>query len=159
MDPATDGTWYLHLFTPEQPDELGAPRRPPGTRGDPQVLVRARRGGRPRRAWPPCSPRTQPADFVEGRDPHPYVDRDELHDIYRSWRTIAYDRIFVGEVWLPDTERFARYLRPDELHTAFNFSFLSCPWDAGRLRTSIDETLAERARVARPPPGCCATTT
>jgi alpha-glucosidase len=50
----------------------------------------------------------------------------------------------------PDAERFARYLRPDELHTAFNFSFLSCPWDADRLRTSIDETLAEHAPVGAP---------
>ncbi len=91
-------------------------------------------------------------DLVEGRAPHPFVDRDELHDIYRSWRAIAdeYGAVFVGEVWLPDTERFARYLRPDELHTAFNFSFLSCPWDARRLRTAIDETLAEHAPVGAP---------
>jgi alpha-glucosidase len=61
-----------------------------------------------------------------------------------------YDGVFVGEVWLPDTERFARYLRPDELHTAFNFSFLSCPWDPERLRTSIDTTLAEHAPVGAP---------
>ncbi len=91
-------------------------------------------------------------DFVEGRDPNPFVDRDELHDIYRSWRAVAdeYDGVFVGEVWLPDTERFARYLRPDELHTAFNFSFLSCPWDPHRLRASIDETLAEHAPIGAP---------
>ena len=61
------------------------------------------------------------------------MDRDELHDIYRGWRAIAdsYDepRVLVGEIWLPDAERFARYLRPDELHTAFNFDFLSCPWE------------------------------
>jgi alpha-glucosidase len=91
-------------------------------------------------------------DFTPGRDPHPYVDRDDLHAIYRSWRAIAdeYDGIFVGEVWLPDTERFVRYLRPDELHTAFNLGFLACPWDAGQLRTSIDETLAEHAPVGAP---------
>ncbi|MBO0916775.1 alpha-amylase family glycosyl hydrolase, partial [Streptomyces laculatispora] len=85
-------------------------------------------------------------------DPHPFVDRDELHAIYRSWRAIAdeYGGVFVGEVWLPDTERFARYLRPDELHTAFNFNFLACPWDAGLLRTAIEDTLAEHASVGAP---------
>lgn len=92
------------------------------------------------------------ADFVEGVDPHPYIDQDELHDIYRSWRAIAdvYQGVFVGEVWLPDSERFARYLRPDELHTAFNFNFLSCPWEPDRLRRTIDDTLAEHAPVGAP---------
>lgn len=91
-------------------------------------------------------------DFVEGREPHPYIDRDELHEIYRSWRSVAdvHGGIFVGEVWLPDAERFARYLRPDELHTAFNFNFLACPWDAERLHGAIDDTLAEHAPVGAP---------
>src|SRR5207244_50463 len=76
-------------------------------------------------------------DPAQAPDPHPYVDRDELHEVYRAWRAIAEsyadDRILIGEIWLPDSERFARYLRPGELHTAFNFEFLSCPWDAERL--------------------------
>ena len=58
--------------------------------------------------------------------------------------------MFVGEVWLPDTERFVRYLRPDELHTAFNFNFLACPWDPELLRRTIDETIAEHAPVGAP---------
>lgn len=92
------------------------------------------------------------ADFEEGVDPHPYIDQDELHDIYRSWRAVAdeYGAVFVGEVWLPDAERFARYLRSDELHTAFNFNFLACPWDPARLRRTIDDTLAEHAPVGAP---------
>ncbi|NED90162.1 alpha-glucosidase, partial [Streptomyces sp. SID11233] len=79
-------------------------------------------------------------------------DRDELHDIYRSWRRVAdeYGGVFVGEVWMPDAERFARYLRPDELHTAFNFNFMSCPWDRDQLRDAIDSTLAEHAPVGAP---------
>jgi len=44
-------------------------------------------------------------------------------------------------------QRFARYLRPDELHTAFNFDFLTCPWDSERLRESIDTTLATHSPV------------
>jgi alpha-glucosidase len=53
-------------------------------------------------------------------------------------------------VWLPDRRRFAAYLRPDELHTAFNFDFLCCPWDARRLREVIDATLAAHAPVGAP---------
>jgi alpha-glucosidase len=55
-----------------------------------------------------------------------------------------------GQMWLPDHERFAMYLRPDELHSAFNFDFLSCPWDADRLRSVVDATLAAHAPVRAP---------
>ncbi|MFI1248011.1 glycoside hydrolase family 13 protein [Streptomyces anulatus] len=148
-----DGEWYLHLFTPEQPDlnwshpdvrrehedvlRFWFERGVAGVRIDSAALLTKEADLR---------------DFVEGVDPHPYIDLDEIHDIYRSWRTIAdeYDGVFVGEVWLPDAERFARYLRPDELHTAFNFNFLSCPWEPDRLRRTIDDTLAEHAPVGAP---------
>ena len=148
-----DGTWYLHLFAPEQPDLNWAH---PAVRREHEDILRFwyERGVAGVRIDSAALLAKDPRlpDFVEGRDPHPYVDRDELHDIYRSWRAIAdeYGGIFVGEVWLPDTERFARFLRPDELHTAFNFAFLSCPWDTRRLRASIDETLAEHAPVGAP---------
>ena len=46
--------------------------------------------------------------------------------------------------------RFAHYLRPDELHTAFNFDFMARPWDAASLRASIDATLAAHAPVGAP---------
>ncbi|MFD7241571.1 glycoside hydrolase family 13 protein [Streptomyces massasporeus] len=148
-----DGSWYLHLFAPEQPDLDWSH---PAVRREHEDILRfwLERGVAGVRidsaALLVKDPRLP--DFLEGRDPHPYVDRDELHDIYRSWRAIAdeFGAVFVGEVWLPDSERFARYLRPDELHTAFNFSFMTCPWDAGRLRRSVDETLAEHAPVGAP---------
>ena len=94
----------------------------------------------------------EPAVAAPGQ--HPNTDRDELHDIYRSWRAIADSypgtRILVGEVWLPDVSRFALYLRPDELHTAFNFDFMTQPWDAVALRASVDRTLAAHAPVGAP---------
>jgi alpha-glucosidase len=58
--------------------------------------------------------------------------------------------VLVGEIWLPDADRFARYLRPDELHTAFNFEFLGCPWEADRMRGSIESALAAHAPVDAP---------
>ncbi|MFE4449362.1 glycoside hydrolase family 13 protein [Streptomyces sp. NPDC056796] len=148
-----DGQWYLHLFAPGQPDLNWAH---PAVRQEHEDVLRFwfERGVAGVRIDSAALLAKDPAlpDFTKDTDPHPYVDRDELHDIYRSWRAIAdaYDGIFVGEVWLPDSERFARYLRPDELHTAFNFNFLACPWDAGLLRSAIDDTLAEHAPVGAP---------
>ncbi|MFH8223293.1 glycoside hydrolase family 13 protein [Streptomyces sp. NPDC018057] len=148
-----DGAWYLHLFAPEQPDLNWAH---PAVRQEHEDILRFwfERGVAGVRIDSAALLAKDPRlpDFTPDRDPHPYVDRDELHDVYRSWRRVAdeYGGVFVGEVWLPDSERFARYLRPDELHSAFNFAFMACPWDAARLRRSIDETLAEHAPVGAP---------
>ena len=85
---------------------------------------------------------------------HPYVDRDGVHEIYRAWRAVAdsYDppRVLVGEIWLADPERFARYLRPDEIHTAFNFDLMARPWLAAELRESIQTTLEAHEPVNAP---------
>ena len=151
------GEWYLHLFAPEQPDlnwthpdvwaeyedvlRFWFERGVAGVRIDSAALLVKD---------PELAEET--ADSAPGG--HPFTDRDGLHDIYRRWRAIAdgYDeqRILVGEIWLPDAERFARYLRPDELHTAFNFDFLGCPWDGERMRESIDSALAAHAPVDAP---------
>jgi alpha-glucosidase len=152
-----DGEWYLHLFAPEQPDlnwehpEVWAEhedilrfwfeRGVAGVRIDSAaLLVKDTELSEER-------PDAAPGD-------HPFTDRDELHEIYRRWRAIAdgYDepRLLVGEVWLPDAERFARYLRPDELHTAFNFDFLACPWEPGPMRASIQAALTAHAPVDAP---------
>jgi len=85
----------------------------------------------------------------------PYWDQDGVHEIYREWRRVAdeYDppRVFCGETWVPNPERLARYQRPDELHTSFNFGYLTAGWDADAMRASIDETIANHATVAAPP--------
>ena len=153
----TPGEWYLHLFSAQQPDlnwshpEVRAEheavlafwfdRGVAGVRIDSAALLMK----------DPALPEI-PAAPKPGE--HPNTDRDELHDIYRSWRAVADSypdsRVLVGEIWLPDVERFAKYLRPDELHTAFNFDFLVQPWDAASLRGSIDTTLAAHAPVGAP---------
>ncbi|MBY8876422.1 glycoside hydrolase family 13 protein [Actinacidiphila acidipaludis] len=168
----TPGDWFLNLFDSEQPDlnwnhpEVRAEhedilrfwfdRGAGGVRIDSAAMV-SKDPDLPDLPGPDSGAASGPAS------PHPYIDRDDLHDIYRSWRRIADSyspgvrpggapsaRILVGEVWMPDAERFARYLRPDEMHTAFNFDFLSCPWEPGRLRTSIDTTLAAHEPVGAP---------
>ncbi|MFJ9456235.1 alpha-amylase family glycosyl hydrolase [Kitasatospora sp. NPDC101447] len=91
---------------------------------------------------------------VDDPEEHAYTDREEVHQVYRSWRRVADSysggRVLIGEVWLPDAERLARYLRPGELHTIFNFSYLECAWDAKALRTVIDDTLRLHRAVHAP---------
>ncbi len=158
MNPdGTPGEWYLHLFTPEQPDLNW---NHPDVRREHEDILRFwfDRGVAGVRIDSAAQLMKHPdlPDYPEKPGPgeHPHVDRDELHDVYRAWRAIAdeYDgtRVLVGEIWLPDAARFAAYLRPDEMHTAFNFDFMSRPWDARELRTSIDLMLSAHAPVGAP---------
>lgn len=158
------GQWYLHLFAPEQPDldwrnvdvraefaqtmrfwfDLGVDGfRIDVAHGLTKAADLADIGDVP---WPP-----RPGERVE----HPHWDRDEVHDIYREWRALAdaYDtpRVFVAEAWVHDPDRLARYVRGDELHTAFNFDFLLAAWDAGELRETITVSIAAHDAVGAPP--------
>jgi alpha-glucosidase len=151
------GEWFLHLFTAQQPDLNWD--HPEVRREHEDVLRfwfdRGVAGIRIDSAALLVKDATLPeaATDREGGQ-HPFTDRDELHDIYRGWRQVADSypggRVLVGELWLPDPVRFAQYLRPDELHTAFNFDFMTSPWDARRLRQSINSTLAAHAPVGAP---------
>jgi len=159
------GQWYLHLFAPEQPDldwtspEVRADveqtlrfwfdRAVDGFRIDVAHALMKAPGLPDLRTdldWPEAARRPEQ---------HPHWDRDEVHDVFRSWRTVAdsYDppRVFVAEAWVPKPERLAAYVRPDELHTAFNFDYLRAPWLATPLRRTIDATLAQHATVGAPP--------
>ncbi|GAA1713825.1 glycoside hydrolase family 13 protein [Isoptericola hypogeus] len=154
----TPGQWYLHLFTPEQPD-LNWDH--PDVRREHEDVLRFwfDRGAAGIRidsaALPVKDPALPEIPDTWGPGEHPHLDRDGLHDVYRAWRAVAdaYDepRVLVGEIWLPDPERFAQYLRPDEMHTAFNFDFMTRPWDAKELREAIRSTLEAHAPVGAPP--------
>jgi alpha-glucosidase len=84
---------------------------------------------------------------------NPHWDVDEVHDILRRWRHIADgypgDRVLVAEAIVKGAERLSRYLRPDEMHTAFNFQFLKAAWTPG-LRDLIDDSIAAMASVRAP---------
>jgi alpha-glucosidase len=76
----------------------------------------------------------------------PMWDQPEVHDVYRSWRRIlegyAGDRMAVGEAWTQTPESMARYVRPDELHQAFNFAWLLAPWSATAFADVVRGTFA-----------------
>ena len=160
-----DGQWYLHLFAPEQPDLDWSNEE---VREDFRTTLRfwsdrGVDGFRVDVAHALAKDLTEPlrdlgdlpgvAEEALDRLPpgsHPYWDRDEVHEIYRDWRTIldSYTppRMAVAEAWVPGARR-ARYARADELGQAFNFEYLQTPWDAGALREVITDSLAT-ARAA-----------
>ncbi|MEU4118001.1 glycoside hydrolase family 13 protein [Kitasatospora sp. NPDC028055] len=158
----TPGDWYLHLFAPEQPDfnwenpavadefrsilrfwlDMGVD----GFRIDvAHGLVKA-----------PGLPDLGGADQLKllGNDVMPFFDQDGVHEIYRSWRRILDEypgqRIGVAEAWTPTVQRTANYVRPDELHQAFNFQYLGTDWDAAALREVIDLSLDSMRPVDAP---------
>ncbi|MFG2934552.1 glycoside hydrolase family 13 protein [Streptomyces sp. NPDC048282] len=151
-----DGEWYLHLFTPQQPDLNW---RHPEVHAEFESVLRF---------WFDRGVDGFRIDVAHGllKDPelpdldglstdvHPFWDRDEVHEIYRSWRELADeypgDRSFVAEAWTDTPERLASYVREDGLHTAFNFDFLMTDWDAKDLRAVIDDTLAVLGTVGAP---------
>ncbi len=76
----------------------------------------------------------------------PMWDQDGVHEIYRAWRQIleSYgtpDRILCAEAWVEPQERAVAYVRPDEMHQAFNFDFLTSSWIAEDLRAVITSSL------------------
>jgi alpha-glucosidase len=151
------GEWYLHLFAPEQPDFNWAN---PDVRAEFEDVLRfwfdrGADGIRIDSAAHLTKDASLPEVSIDAAPgpAHPYVDRDDVHEIYRRWRSVAdefRDRVLIGEIWIPDPVRLARYVSPGELHTVFNFPYLSCPWDAAQLREVIDNTLALNAPVGAP---------
>jgi alpha-glucosidase len=155
-----DGQWYLHLFAPEQPDldwtaaevrdEFHDILRFWLDRGVDGFRIDVAHGLAKDPQMPDLG--EEPA---EAGASHPHWDVDEVHEVYRGWRRImdAYpgDRVFVGEIWVQSVDRLALYLRPDELHTAFNFAFLTAGWEAAALRTAVDDSMRALAQVGAPP--------
>lgn len=160
------GQWYLHLFTSAQPDLNWAN---PEVRTEFEDILRF---------WFDRGVDGFRIDVAHGlvKDPglsdldgltfplpddtpdgleHPHWDQPGIHEIFRSWRQVADSysppRAFCGEIWVGRDHRLAAYLRPDELHTAFNFSFLVSPWLPDQLRRRITSTIAAHAAVGAPP--------
>jgi alpha-glucosidase len=160
----TPGQWYLHTFAPEQPDlnwrneevqeEFDRILRFWFDRGVDGIRVDAAPAFAKAPGLPDADygedPRFVAAEWVD----NPHWDVDDVHEILRRWRQIgdSYpgERVFITEAVVNGPERLSRYLRADEMHTAFNFPFLKASWDSG-LRDVIDGTLAALAPVGAPP--------
>jgi alpha-glucosidase len=149
------GQWYLHMFAQEQPDlDWTSPavlqsfdeiltfwfdRGVDGVRVDAAPAI-GKQAGLPDADYG-GDLRFMTLDWVD----NPHWDVEEVHDVFRRWRAVAdtYDgeRIFVAEAVVNGPDRLSKYLRPDEMHTAFNFPYMKVSWDAAALREVIDETI------------------
>lgn len=162
------GQWYLHLFDSSQPDfnwdnpavraefesilHFWLQRGVNGFRVDvAHALVKAEGlpdwGGRA----DGCS-----SEGFPGSDA-PMFGQQELHTIYRRWREIldSYadehgDRILCAEASIDPLPRLADWVRPDEMHQAFNFAYLGAGWDADALRSVISDSLLAFDEVGAP---------
>ena len=158
----TPGEWYLHMFTPEQPDWNW---REPTVRGNFEQTLRfwLDRGvdgfridvaaGLFKHPDLPDSPDPE-ADERTRDSVNPLAwNQPEMHEVWRDWRAICEeytagdgnDRLLVGEVSVPTAADQARYVRPDELHQAFFFHLLNAPWDAAAFQNVITDALRDIA--------------
>jgi alpha-glucosidase len=160
----TPGQWYLHLFSPQQPDLNW---EDDAVRTDFDGILRFwldrgvdgfRLDAAPAMAKVPGLPDAGhgPGALFESSSwvDNPYWDVDSVHDILRRWRRIgdAYegDRVFVTEAVVNGPERLGRYVRPDEMHMSFNFDYLRSPWEPSARRAVVDATLAALEPVGAP---------
>ena len=150
--------WYLHSFAPEQPD---LDWRNPEVRAEFTDVLRfwfdrGVDGFRVDVAHGLVKEQGLPDGLGRDRrtEEHPGWDQDEVHEVYREWRQVAdtYDppRVFVGEAWVARPERLPLYLRPDELHMAFEFEPLHVAWREGPWRRVVERGLATAALTGAP---------
>ncbi len=173
----TPGQWYLHLFDSSQPDfnwknewvrerfrdvlRFWLDRGVDGFRVDvAHGLIKA--DGLPDYT-PPADAGSmgggidvglEPGISTEPADTPPYWAQDGVHEVYRDWHEVleSYpgERVLCAEAWVEPLTKLARWVRPDEMQQAFNFSYLETPWAAPALRSIIDDSLNAFATVGAP---------
>ncbi len=166
LDPAT-GQCYLHNFLPEQPDLNWWNREVHDAfddimgfwfeRGIAGFRIDVANGlvkDAELRDNPPPTGEDPPEVLRRGQRFVHNMNRPEVHDVYRRWRTLAdaSGRVLVGETWLFDPEVLATFYGSDldELHLCFNFSFMFANLEANALRAIVEATDAAFPEGAQP---------
>ncbi|GAB86034.1 alpha-amylase family glycosyl hydrolase [Gordonia rubripertincta] len=146
------GQWYLHIFAAEQPDlnwenpevfeDLEKTLRFWLDRGVDGFRIDVAHGmAKP--ADLPDMDLTKTA-LLSNDDDDPRFNNYAVHDIHRKIRKVLDEypgAANVGEIWVNDNERFAEYLRPDELHLGFNFRLAKAPFESEAIREAIENSL------------------
>ncbi len=158
----TPGQWYLHIFAAEQPDlnwdnpEVSADfertMRFWLDRGVDGFRIDVAHG----MAKPPGLPDMDRVDtrMLVHDDGDPRFNNPAVHDIHRRFRKVIDEypaAVSVGEVWVDDNARFTEYVRPDELHLAFNFRLAETAFDAAEIRAAVDNSIEAVASVGAVP--------
>ncbi len=94
-------------------------------------------------------PATEDDDFetqMFGQRPVYNANRPEVHEVIRRWRALTETsrghRVLLGETPVPVDDLATYYGTGDELHLAFNFNFISAPFEATALRSVVEATEA-----------------
>ena len=166
----TPGPWYLHIFDSSQPDlnwenpeviaefhdilRFWLDRGVDGFRVDvAHGMIKAE--GLPDYT-PPQDSGSMGGGLTEDEHPElpPYWGQEGVHEIWRGWRAVLDeypgDRVLAAEAWVDPLERVALWVRPDEMHQAFNFAYLGTEWNGPALRRVIDDSLAAFGGVGAP---------
>ncbi|WP_295833036.1 glycoside hydrolase family 13 protein [uncultured Microbacterium sp.] len=160
----TPGQWYLHIFDESQPDfdwtndEVRAEFRDVLRfwldRGVDGFRVDVAHGLIKAEGLPDFTPDPDGGSMGGDAEEVPYWGQPGVHDVWREWHEVlaAYDgdRALCAEAWLPTVEQTALWVRPDEMHQAFNFHYLETEWDATALRDVITESLRAYGEVGAP---------
>ncbi|RYU10758.1 DUF3459 domain-containing protein [Nocardioides iriomotensis] len=161
------GQWYLHIFDVKQADlnwhnaevraEFEEILRFWLDRGIDGFRVDVAHGMVKAEGLPDWDHEQEMLDGAnEDGDRPPMWDQDGVHEIYRAWRQVldSYEphgsRMMVAEAWVEPASRLARYLRPDEMHQAFNFHYLGSRWAATDVREAIETSLEANEMVGAP---------
>jgi alpha-glucosidase len=173
----TPGQWYLHIFDVSQPDlnwenpwvrqqmenvlRFWLDRGVDGFRVDvahglikeaglPDYTPPADAGSMGGGAVTPLEP------GIDSNDPPtpPYWAQDGVHEIFRAWHEVLAeyegDRVLCAEAWVEPLTKLARWVRPDEMQQAFNFTYLEAAWSGPALRSVIDTSLHAFGTVGAP---------
>lgn len=164
--PNHPGYWYLHIFDSSQPDlnwesaevkaEFERILRYWFDLGVDGFRIDVAHGMVKDAGYPDNDVYTQMVAGTKSETPaeYPQWDRPGVHEIYRAWRKIADEyspaKVFCAEAWVNDPNRMAQYIRKDELHTAFNFTYYGAGWDATKQRRAINESMSTAAIYGAP---------
>ncbi|MFR9751637.1 glycoside hydrolase family 13 protein [Nocardia sp. 004] len=157
------GQWYLHLFAPEQPD-LNWTNQEVVADFEQTLRFWLDRGvdgfrldvahGMAKPEGLPDMPELAVSALLEHDDSDPRFNNPAVHEIHRRIRKVVAeypDAVTIGEVWVHDNTRFGEYVRPDELHLAFNFRLAEAAFSAEAVRAAIDNSLAAVMPVSAVP--------
>ena len=157
----TPGQWYMHLFASEQPDwnwdneevradfrktiKFWCDRGVDGYRVDvAHALIKDLKNGH----LPERSSYDVKVMKKDGTDD--LFDRDEVHEIYASWREIfnQYEppRMGVAEAWVHGNRRPA-YASEKGLGQSFNFDMLYAGWDLKKVKELAKNNLKAAAET------------
>ncbi len=161
----TPGQWYLHLFDSTQPDLNWSNREVIAefedilrfwlARGVDGFRVDVAHGLIKEEGLPDHFPNADGGSMGGSEvNATPYFGQEGVHDVWRGWRRVLDEHgpghILVAEAWIYPLTRMAKWVRPDEMHQAFNFPYLETPWEAKAQRSMISESLEAFNAVGAP---------